>query len=283
MISQILNALPSVYREHSRATSLYDVLDRIAKREIKGCGLGAEGNGEIALGELGRLHFPYYKMGAIDTLDLFGLDELIIFSFYWVNRNRYKKSADIGANLGLHSILMGRCGWHVNAYEPDPIHASLLARNLDLNHAKNVIINELAVSDAPGELEFIRVLGNTTGSHLAGAKTDPYGQLERFKVKVTSIDTIMNDMDFIKLDAEGQEKIIVLGTNAQHWVGTDMIAEVGSAENAEAIFEHLCSLGINLFSQKLGWNRVETLEGMPKSYKEGSLFISEKSLMPWNT
>jgi FkbM family methyltransferase len=282
MIGQILSALPSVHREHARTTSLYDVLDRVAKREIKESGLGIEGGGEITLGKLGLLHFPYYKMGAIDTLDLFGLDELIIFSFYWTNRERYKKSADIGANLGLHSILMGRCGWHVDAYEPDPIHARLLERNLGLNHLNNVTVHELAVSDAPGELEFIRVLGNTTGSHLAGAKTNPYGDLERFKVKVASIDSIMKEADFVKLDAEGQEKIIILGTNAQHWAGTDVMAEVGSAENAKAIFEHLTVLGINLFSQKLGWNRVENIDGMPTSYKEGSLFITAKSQMPWN-
>jgi FkbM family methyltransferase len=283
MIGQILNALPSVYREHARTTSLYDVLDCVAKQEIKESGLGVEGNGEITLGRLGPLHFPYYKMGAIDTLDLFGLDELIIFSFYWANRERYKKAADIGANLGLHSILMGRCGWHVNAYEPDPIHARLLERNLGLNQLNNVTVHELAVSDTPGELEFVRVLGNTTGSHLAGAKTNPYGNLERFKVKVASIDSIMKEVDFVKLDAEGQEKIIILGTNTQHWAGTDVMAEVGSAENAKAIFEYLTALGINLFSQKLGWNRVESIDGMPTSYKEGSLFITAKSQMPWNT
>ena len=283
MIGQILNALPSVYREHARTTSLYDVMDYVAKQTIKHSGLRDEGSGEINLGQLGLLNFPYYKMGAIDTLDLFGLDELIIFSFYWINRERYKKSADIGANLGLHSILMGRCGWHVDAYEPDPIHARLFERNLELNCLNNVTLHELAVSDAPGELEFVRVLGNTTGSHLAGAKKNLYGELERFKVKVAGIDHIMNAVDFVKLDAEGQEKIIILGTNSQHWASTDVMAEVGSAENAQAIFEHLTSLGVNLFSQKLGWNQVHNLAGMPTSYKEGSLFITAKTQMPWNS
>ncbi len=283
MIGQILSALPSVYPEHARTTSLYNILAHVAKQAIKESGLVSQGDGQIELDKLGILNFPYYKMGAIDTLDLFGLDELIIFSFYWTNRGRYKKSADIGANLGLHSILMGRCGWHVDAYEPDPIHARLLERNLTLNHLDNITVHELAVSDASGELEFVRVLGNTTGSHLAGAKTNPYGDLERFKVSVASIDSIMKEVDFVKLDAEGQEKIIILGTNAQHWDGTDMMAEVGSADNAKAIFEHLTALGINLFSQKLGWNRVENISGMPTSYKEGSLFITAKSQMPWTT
>ena len=220
-------------------------------------------------------------MGAIDTLDLFGLDELIIFSFYWVNRHNYKISADVGANLGLHSILMSRCGWQVSAYEPDPVHAELLRRNLNLNQITNVQVYEDAISDKPGTLEFVRVLGNTTGSHLAGAKLNPYGQLERFPVNVLPIDSLMANADFIKLDAEGQEKIILLGTNAKQWETTDMMLEVGSTENALAIFNHLTALGVNMFSQKLNWEKVISLEGVPVSYKEGSLFISKKSKMPW--
>ena len=63
---------------------------------------------------------------------------IIIFSYYWTNRKRYKNVADIGANIGLHSILMSRCGWQVTAYEPDPIHCDLIKRNLDLNNVKSV-------------------------------------------------------------------------------------------------------------------------------------------------
>src|SRR5258708_2926961 len=71
-------------------------------------------------GSFGALSLPYTKMGAIDSVDLFGLDELIIFSFYRANRARYRRVLDIGANLGLHSIVMARCGFQVKAFEPDP-------------------------------------------------------------------------------------------------------------------------------------------------------------------
>lgn len=280
MIGKIISALPDVSNQHARSSKLYAVLEEIAGKTIKESQLTLS-DGGIQLGEFGNLVFPYHNMGAIDTLDLFGLDELIIFSFYWVNRYRYKKSADIGANLGLHSILMSRCGWQVSAYEPDPVHTNLLRRNLDLNQITNVQVYEDAISDKRGTLEFVRVLGNTTGSHLAGAKLNPYGQLERFPVNVLSIDSVMANADFIKLDAEGQEKIILLATNAKQWETTDMMLEVGSAENALAIFNHMTALGINLFSQKLNWENVTSLKGMPASYKEGSLFISTKSAMPW--
>ena len=281
MINKIIAALTEIPSQHSRNTQIYELLNQMALAEIKRSQLGSVDQGHIELSPFGRINLPNHKMGAIDTLDLFGLDELIIFSFYFANRARYKKVADIGANLGLHSIVMAKCGWEVSAFEPDPVHAKILKNNLSLNDVKQVNLFEAAVSDKAGTLEFVRVLGNTTGSHLAGAKSNPYGQLERFPVKVISIADVIAGADFIKLDAEGQEKIIILGTEKSSWDKTDMIIEVGSLDNATAIYNHLVKLGVNLFSQKQGWKPVVSLEGMPVSYKEGSLFISKKSEMPW--
>jgi FkbM family methyltransferase len=281
MLSKIIEALPDISGQHARNSRVYAMLERAANQAIRASQLTQTEDAHINLGGFGKIYLPYHNMGAIDTFDLFGLDELIIFSFYWSSRHRYKRAADIGANLGLHSILMSRCGWQVNAYEPDPIHAKLLRRNLKLNDTAGVDLIEAAVSDTPGTLEFVRVLGNTTGSHLSGAKASPYGKLERFPVTVLAINDIMSSVDFVKMDAEGQEKTIILATNADHWRKTDMMVEVGSAENAHAIFEHLKMLGVNAFSQKLGWQQVVSLEDMATSYKEGSLFLSTKSSMPW--
>jgi FkbM family methyltransferase len=279
---KILDCLPSFYSLHSRDTDLYDIMDAVAKESIAQTNLSDSLEGKIDLGVYGELKFPFYKMGAINTLDLFGLDELMIFSFYWVNRNRYQKAADIGANLGLHSILMARCGWTVESFEPDPIHVDLLKRNLQLNDITSVHVNEMAVSDKEDVLEFIRVKGNTTGSHLAGSKESPYGELDKFSVKVAPIKGIMTTSDFIKMDVEGHEAHIILSTKREDWNETDMILEVGTVQNAKIIFEHLSQLGVSCFSQKHGWSKVSSLEEMPKSYKEGSLFISTKTSMPWS-
>ena len=258
------------------------MIDRIALATATASGFASATATPTPLAGFGGVVFPYTKMGAIDTLDLFGTDELIIFAFYWANRSRYRRAADIGANLGLHSILMSRCGWNVKAYEPDPTHAALLQRNLKLNEITSVELVEAAVSDATGVLEFVRVLGNTTSSHLAGAKPSAYGELERFPVRVESIANIMPSVDFVKMDAEGQERVIILGTSADHWRNTDMMVEVGSEENARAIYEHLQRIGVNAFAQKLGWAKVTSLSGMPASYKDGSLFITRRAEMPWH-
>ena len=280
-LGEIVEALPALAAQHARTSATYQVLDERARAAVSASGLTRESGDAVPLGCFGTVVFPFTRMGAISTLELFGLDELIIFSFYWVNRNRYRRAADIGANLGLHSILMGKCGWNVMAYEPDPEHAKLLRSNLDRNDSASVELIEAAVSDKPGTLEFVRVLGNTTSSHLAGAKNDAYGPLERFPVRVETIAAIMPTVDFIKMDAEGQEKVIILGTSAEHWESTDMMVEVGSADNAAAIFEHLRKIGVRAFAQKLGWNQVESFDDMPTHYKNGSLFITQKPAMPW--
>ena len=277
----IIDKLPSLASDHARTSPIYEAIDGLAKSLVAASGFTSEIEHAVSFGNFGLIKFPYVKMGAISTLDLFGLDELIIFSFYWINRNRYRNAADIGANLGLHSILMAKCGWQVDAYEPDPEHAARLRRNLELNDIATVKVCEVAVSDFSGTLEFVRVLGNTTSSHLAGAKDSAYGPLEKFPVNVESISNIMPTVNFVKMDAEGQERTIILGTTAEHWIDTEMMVEVGSSENANAIYDHLKKIGVRAFAQKLGWGEVLRKEDMPTHYKQGSLFISQQSNMPW--
>jgi FkbM family methyltransferase len=280
-IEKIINCLPEIFQLHSRNTKIYELLSAVASDLIKESVLSEEGHLPIDTGVFGKIVFPYTKMGAIDSLDLFGLDELIIFSYYWTNRMRYRNVADIGANIGLHSLLMSRCGWQVNAYEPDPVHCDLIKRNLNLNNVNSVTLFEAAVSDKAGSFEFTRVKGNTTGSHLTGSKKTPYGELDKFRVDVEAIFDIMNRVDFIKLDVEGHEAVIIKSTNTKDWEGVDMMLEVGSPENAEDIFKHLNEIRVNCFSQKNGWKRVSSIADMPIGYREGSLFISTKDVMNW--
>src|SRR3989304_8075860 len=109
-------------------------------------------------------------MGALDSLNLFDLDELIIFSYYWVNRKRYQTVLDIGSNLGLHSIILHKCKYQTFSYEPDPAHFEILQENFALNGIEDTNAQNVAVSTVAGESSFLRVLGNTMSSHLVGAK-----------------------------------------------------------------------------------------------------------------
>ena len=268
-------------REHAGTCAAYQAL---AAQWIAAFRASAFARAEavpVPFGPFGALTLPYRRMGAIDSIDLFGLDELILFAFYLANRARYRRAVDIGANIGLHSILMARCGFAVRAFEPDPVHLDILRTNLKLNGVSGVEVVEAAVSDRNGQTEFVRVKGNTTGSHLAGAKAAPYGELDRFPVAVRAFADVLADADLVKIDAEGHEVVILRSLSAERWQSLDAVVEVGMAENARALFDHFEVLPVNLFAQKIGWSRVDSVSDMPTSHREGTLFISAKGLMPW--
>jgi len=279
-VGQLIEALPFISSSHARNNPAYRVFESIAADIISKSDLSKTTDAMVDLGKLGKINFPYQKFGSIDSLDLFGLDELIIFSYYLVNKNKYKKAFDIGANIGVHSIVMNLCGWDITCIEPDPVHMGILKNNLSLNGISNINALESAVSNVEGEMEFVRVNGNTTSSHLAGSK-QPYGDLTRFPVKVLSIKDIMKTADIIKMDVEGNEKNIILATDKADWQGSDMMLEVGSEDNAVAVFNHLQNIKVNCFSQKTGWSLVKELTDVPTNYKEGSLFISDEDKMNW--
>jgi FkbM family methyltransferase len=282
LLTNLISALPTVAREHVPGSSLYALLRQVARAEVEKLFSGT-GEEPHVFGPFGPIVFPYFNMGAVDSLDLFGLDELIIFSFYWANRHRYKHVVDAGANIGLHSLVMSCCGFQVTAFEPDPKHFELLSRNMALNHCSSVEIRNAAVSSTDGELEFIRVVGNTTGSHLAGSKANPYGELQRFPVPVHAIGPFLKRADLLKMDVEGHEKQIVLSTCREDWMNTDAMMEVQCPENAAALYEHFSKLKISMFSQKSGWQKVRALRDLPTSHREGSLFVTCGAEMPWQS
>lgn len=280
IFGNLIASLPEIKNSHNRDSHTYRFYAEVAKSLAKDR-FSADPAGEVQIGKIGKIVFPYYKMGAIDSLDLFGLDELIIFSFYFQNKARYKKVIDIGANIGLHTIILSKCGYQVRSFEPDPVHFELLKQNIDRNQCKNVQLLMQAVSNKNGTAEFTRVKGNTTGSHLSGAKDNPYGDLDRFSVEIADIQAHADWADLIKLDAEGHEKEILFAIPAAQLERTDIMLEVGTPENAKAIYEHFERSSVNMFSQKLNWEKVSSLSGIPTSHREGSLFITAKDKMPW--
>lgn len=278
-LNLVLDALAESPELHNRSSAFYGLCKGVL-REIVEKSFASTDRSPQLFGMFGDISFPYTQMGAIDSLDLFGLDEMIIFAFYYSNRRRYNRVLDIGANLGLHSIIMSRCGFTVKAFEPDPWHFGLASANLNSNGAESVTLFKEAVSTQDGEAQFVRVLGNTTGSHLAGFK-DSYGEKEQFLVEIRAVQPLFGWADFAKIDVEGHEKDILVATTPEMMKKLDIMVEVGNPENAKAIFDHFQSIGVGMFAQKVGWSPVQRLEDVPTSHREGSLFISSKPKMPW--
>lgn len=223
------------------------------------------------------INFPYVKMGAIDSLDLFGVTELMILQMY--QENKWTNVLDIGANLGLHSLVMASRGFKVRAYEPDPEHFERLLNNISSNGWGDLVeCNRAAVHTAHGEARFIRVLNNLTGNHLEGFKQS-YGPREAIIVPTVDCRDLWPWADFAKLDCEGNEAELVETTTAKDMSHLSMVMEVRNPENAARIYNHFRSLTVPLWSQKIDWRQVEHVDQMPRHNREGSVFVGHRS--PW--
>ena len=280
-LSKIVNILPRIKKFHNPCDDVYLLLKDVAKKEVIDLFSGV--NDGVEFNPFGVINFPYFKMGNIDSLNLFNFDELIIFSFYYHNKLLYKNFIDIGGNIGLHSIIAGKLGYSVRTYEPDQIHFEVLQENIknnDLND--NVKLIRAAVSNKKGAAAFTRVLDNTTGSHLTHSKKNPYGPLEEIIVdKENIVDIIFDKPDLLKIDAEGHECEIICAIPVEKWCDFDAIVEIGSKDNAQRIFNFFTNTNVNMFSQKNNWEKVDRLGDMPFGHQDGSLFISTKNVMPW--
>lgn len=281
-LSSIVNIIPQLKEFHSPQGHLHAILKHVCDKEV--ASLFSDDENIVEFLPFGTIRFPYIKMGNINSINLFNFDEIIIFSYYFCNKNIYKNILDIGGNIGLHSIIAGKIGFNVIAYEPDAVHFKILSSNIkDNNLEGRVKIVCSAVSNSSGEASFTRVLDNTTGSHLTLSKKNPYGPLEEVVVKKEDILDIIqqNKIDLMKIDAEGHECEILERIPLQYWRDCDALIEVGTQENAEKIFNFYKNTNIKLFSQKNSWKQVNVVDDMPSSHRDGSLFITMKDTMPW--
>jgi FkbM family methyltransferase len=121
---------------------------------------------------------------------------------------------DIGANLGVYCLPMARLvgpKGQVFAYEPATETRRLLALSKAKNGADNLQIIGAALSD--GEREGHLVLGTSSELNALGGS----GPGER--VQITSLDAedqarSWGDIDFLKIDAEGEEEKILAGAGS---------------------------------------------------------------------
>jgi FkbM family methyltransferase len=131
---------------------------------------------------------------------------------------------DVGAHVGewtlLFSELVGESG-RVISFEPDPVARASLEKNLEMNGISNVQVEEKGVSDKAGKA---LLAAERFGSGLSSI-VPPQGRGTHHKaVEVATItldqycETHGISPDWIKIDAEGAEPLILRGM--QHLIKT---------------------------------------------------------------
>ena len=126
---------------------------------------------------------------------------------------------DIGANIGYYSLiaakLTGKDGM-VYSFEPEPGNYELLVKNVKINNYHNVIPVQKAISNENGELKLYLDKTNL-GSHSFIEGDDRRRKAGVVTVKTTTLDDYFGEedkeigIDFIKMDAEGAEGLVIQG------------------------------------------------------------------------
>jgi FkbM family methyltransferase len=124
---------------------------------------------------------------------------------------------DLGANIGLHTIVMselvGNRG-QVFAFEPEAHNFEILQRNLQANGCDNVRAVMCAVSDKEGSAR-VRLNDVNFGDHRVTINPTT-GQGHSQQVDVTTLDRALSDVPdnavrFIKIDVQGHEMNVLRG------------------------------------------------------------------------
>jgi FkbM family methyltransferase len=275
LIENIFATLPRIRQLHNVNNPLFTLLHR----EIESYFTNRSSE-KILTHPFENVLFPRASLGNFNSdVYLHALEEFVIRSFYVHNKNCYKTFFDIGSNTGFDTVLAASLGWHVNAFEPDPENYAILQDNIRRNGFSNVQLHCKALSDTVKDLSFVHVKGNTTASHIAGVR-NYYGDADFFSVPATTFKEIGFFPDLIKMNIEAFEKIVIRTIPMSQWEKMDCFVALHDDDNRNAIYNHFVDTEINIFSQKIGWEKALRTEDMALE-KEGYIFISAKKIMPW--
>ena len=126
-----------------------------------------------------------------------------------------QKVIDIGANYGVYTLPMAQkvgASGHVWAFEPASSTAQFLARGIAENGFEHVILEQKAMSSAPGSAQLAFHVQAELRSIVHGAAAPDGSE----KVSLVTLDDCMDrfrwqDIELIKIDAEGEEANIIKG------------------------------------------------------------------------
>ena len=120
---------------------------------------------------------------------------------------------DIGANLGIVSVLLSRrfADRQVHAFEPNPHTIAALRHNLALNKCSNVVAHGEAVADRNGSISFEAHPTNRATTSIAHGDG-----VHAVMVPCTTLDTFMDrqgldELALLKVDVEGYETTVLSG------------------------------------------------------------------------
>jgi FkbM family methyltransferase len=166
---------------------------------------------------------------------------------------------DIGANHGVYTLSMAKAlgpQGRVWAFEPASVVAGLLERSLAANGFEHVLLERSAMSDHAGQAQ----LAVSAKSELNTLALDATAASATETVRLTTLDYAMarhgwQDIDFVKIDAEGEEARILQG-------GSCFLAALSPLVLYEIRAGHDLQLGLVQAFAALGYSSYRLVPGL---------------------
>jgi FkbM family methyltransferase len=179
---------------------------------------------------------------------------------------------DIGANLGLYSILLSRIagpGGHVYCFEANPVALYFLQANLELNRVPSFEILPLAALGTAGTTEF-RINYRNLLVGIAGPLSDLRKPGHVIGVSAAPLDELIDRHNlrppgFIKMDIEGAEVHAIAGMG-------------------QTIARHRPAILMELHGQAAAWGTLDAIDWAGYSFQEvsgGRTFATSADLRAW--
>ena len=168
----------------------------------------------------GRRLYADLSTGMCESLFFQGEYERAVTSIINATVEQGDVCLDVGANFGWYATLLqklcGPGGW-VHAFEPVPDTFETLKKNVELiSDSSNILINNVAVGDAPGNIEMHVFEGLPNGhSSLSTMGRTDYKTVTSPMITLDSylVDQNISKVDFIKVDIEGAELMMLKGAS----------------------------------------------------------------------
>jgi FkbM family methyltransferase len=166
---------------------------------------------------------------------------------------------DIGANYGLYTLSMSKVigpSGRVWAFEPTSLTADFLRTSISTNQMTNITLIQVGLSDKKGTAR----ISLNPNPELNSITNEPDSGGEYETVELLSLDDCENNygldkIDFIKLDAEGQEHNIIMG--GKHFLMTQSPLIMFELKHEDIVNTEL----INDFSE-LGYQLYHLIPGL---------------------
>jgi FkbM family methyltransferase len=240
-----------------------------------------------------------FPQGKVSNINLFGPHELTIFAVYeywlesWSSEGDNNRSVppvflDLGANVGIHSILMSKRGCDCYCVEPIPNVIQCLRENSGLNSTElNIIEGAIVPNGHVGErVDFLQVLDNFTASTTVLTGKMVYGKVLNYSVPALTIEPIISLIPkditklIIKVDIEGAEADLLTCLfevlKEKNFDAVRLVVEVSNEASRATIFQliGLWRSTLRVFSDKTGFGReVSCIEDLPMNWREGSAYF----------